>query len=531
MKRPLVLWLCCCSVLTLVGTKAYGLAESTGPGGSNAQAVHELGQKGASVRIGLISAWNVYDNHEAFFNEDANDAPVGPSHVNNVDFSGAGISRLDHDTWMAGIMGSRGGKYGSHPNDIGVAPEVNIVSARIGAYNQLPNTLDNLITVYNCRVIVSGIADPCVSANGQSQFTLVYDYYAETYDVVFANAAGNGGSVIWSPGDAYNGISTAGLIAGPSGEYDQAAIVSGSGYTADGRMKPDVAAPANDQNVPDRGSDTWDIPFWNDGQTSLAVPHTAGLGALLLGLADDTNETEDSHNEVIRAVIVNSAFPNIKDKQGQSTNPAAPNNVWHEDRGYGRVDALRAYELLAAGKVVKNTTVSQDKGWAYATMTSKTQVDRYHIQGQKNDRLVLTITWNRQVKKTGSVYSDESPPKFRLNLTIKDSNGLILRSESDSLNNLKKIEMMLPRDDTYEIVVTNPNTKNNRSYGLAFELIPPLVADFNLDYVVDINDLSVLAEDWLQSNTRADATGEGDVDFRDFAVFAANHGSFNPLYQ
>jgi hypothetical protein len=39
-----------------------------------------------------------------------------------------------------------------------------------------------------------------------------------------------------------------------------------------------------------------------------------------------------------------------------------------------------------------------------------------------------------------------------------------------------------------------------------------------------------LAEDWLQSNTRADATGEGDVNFRDFAVFAANRGSFNPLY-
>ncbi len=65
---------------------------------------------------------------------------------------------------------------------------------------------------------------------------------------------------------------------------------------------------------------------------------------------------------------------------------------------------------------------------------------------------------------------------------------------------------------------------------MAFELIEPLVADFNIDYIVDINDLSVLAEDWLQSNTRADATGEGDVNFRDFAVFAANRGSFNLLY-
>jgi hypothetical protein len=90
--------------------------------------------------------------------------------------------------------------------------------------------------------------------------------------------------------------------------------------------------------------------------------------------------------------------------------------------------------------------------------------------------------------------------------------------------------MMLPYDDTYEIILTNPNTKNNRSYALAFELISPLVADFNLDYVVDNDDLGVLAQNWLQSGSEADATGEGNVNFRDFAVFAANRGSFNPLY-
>jgi hypothetical protein len=516
-----------------VGAKAYGLAESTDPGGSNAQAVHDLGQIGDGIKIGLIASRNVYADHEAFFDKDPCGAPTGSTHAFNYDFTGNGIEPFDHDTWMAGIAASRGGV--SYPDYNGVAPGAEVHCGRIAndinavATVWIENALTNLIDVQGCRVIMTGasfVGDP----NGQSLLTMIYDYYACSRDVVFAISAGNGYSVLQIFGDAYNGITTGGAVTSGDDVYDKVGNISSSGPTSDGRRKPDVVAPTNMQTVPHSSPSTWYTPPWNDGRTSLSGPHTAGIAALLLGLAGQTADANDDHSEVIKAVIVNTTFPNINAKSGASTNPQDPNNVWQEDRGYGRVDALRAYELLAAGKVVKNTTVSQDKGWAYATITSKTQVDRYYIQGQKNDRLVLTITWNRQVKKTGSVYRDESSPKFRLNLTIKNSDEVTLRSESDSLNNLKKIEMMLPYDDTYEITLTNPNTKNKRSYGLAFELIPPLVADFNIDYIVDINDLSVLAEDWLQSNTRADATGEGDVNFRDFAVFAANRGSFNPLY-
>ena len=34
--------------------QAYGLEESTGPGGSNAAAVHQLGETGEGVNVGLI---------------------------------------------------------------------------------------------------------------------------------------------------------------------------------------------------------------------------------------------------------------------------------------------------------------------------------------------------------------------------------------------------------------------------------------------------------------------------------------------
>ena len=252
---------------------------------------------------------------------------------------------------MAGIAASRGGA--SHPNDIGVAPGVDIHSARVVDNNgglsstYLTNALDGpdgLITKHNCRVIMTGFMVDGINPNGQSYWTKMYDYYAYKYDVVFANASGKDYTYPAIFGDAYNGITTGGLVVTEPDVYLKVGTNSNSGPTVDGRRKPDLAAPSQNQTMPSGGSDTsWDEWTAADGATSLSTPHTAGVAALLLGLADDTNDPNDGHNEVIRAVIVNSTFPNIKDKFGNPTNPADPNKTWDPNRGYGRIDALRAY--------------------------------------------------------------------------------------------------------------------------------------------------------------------------------------------
>ena len=86
-----------------------------------------------------------------------------------------------------------------------------------------------------------------------------------------------------------------------------------------------------------------------------------------MGTADGTGDPDDNQSEVIKVVIVNSAFGNINDKGGNPTYPADPNNTWHSDRGYGRIDALRAYELLSADKVAEGADITQARGWAYDT--------------------------------------------------------------------------------------------------------------------------------------------------------------------
>jgi hypothetical protein len=521
-NKPDFLVLFIITLLISIGTKAYGLAESTGPGGSNAQAVHKLGQTGAGIKIGLISGRNVYANHEAFFN----------GRVINYDFSGDGIQEAVHDTWMAGIAISGGGA--SNPDDVGVAPGAKVYSARVGDnsnainFYELEDALTNLIDVQGCRVIMTGFAlggDP----NGQGPWTLMYDYYAYEKDVVFAIPAGNGGSTIEIFGDAYNGITTGGLVTVDDDIYDKVGSVSGEGLTSDGRRKPDVVAPSSIQTVPYEPN-IWAVPPWYGGQTSLSVPHTAGLAALLLGYADQTAEADDGEKEVIKAVIVNSAFPNIKAKSGASTYPTEPNNVWHEERGYGRIDALRAYRILSSEHINPDDDVTALRGWAYETMNNLlSQEHHFYIHIDSGRWLVLTVTWNRRVAKIGGIYQADSP-MWNFDLEVKDPCGITLFEESEGLNNLQKLDLPLyQQGGRYEVIVSKSMTGRNHSYGLAFDL--PLLVDFNFDYAVDYNDLGILASDWLQTDSQADVTGEGDVNLRDFAVFANHYTSLNPLYR
>ncbi len=512
--------------------KTYGLAESTGPDGSNAKAVHELGETGEGINVGLISADNTRVTHEAFKNAQ------GDPNAFAYDFTGDGIQYSNHDTWVAGVVASRGGA--AYPNDLGVAPGANIHSARVVDNGDGINStyitaaLDYLISVKNCRVIVTGIQlyDSILAIpDGNSIWTKIYDYYAYNDDVVFANAAGNFiydscGILITDRitifGDAYNGITTGGLRVTDPDVYGRIGSISCEGPTQDGRNKPELAAPVQNQTVPSGGSDTsWLTWTSYGGETSLSAPHTAGVAALLLGLADDSGDPSDGHNEVIKAVIINSTFPNINDRNNNPTT----GQTHHNQRGYGRIDALRAYQLLNTSAITQGEQTTQEKGWAYTTMTSWYEEDSYLIYGEKNERLVLTVTWNRRVNKNiHGNYSEESSPKFNLDVTIKNPNGQTIFSETDTLNNLEKVDLLLPSDGVYEVLLKN-TTKKNRSYALAFELLAPIAGDFYpADYIVDYSDMATVAQQWLSEgeSLEADLFNDGIVNLPDFAEFASH---------
>lgn len=532
--------------LGLMYGTAYGLAESTGEDGSNAQAVHALGVSGSGLRVGLISAGNARSDHEAFKD------PNGETHLFCFDSTDEHtLWTTSHDTWMAGVVGSRGGA--AHPNDIGVAPGVEIYSAKVTAgaegpgdpnrilqFEWLEEAVETLVVQHACRAIVTGISPhpDIVAPNGDSEFTLLYDYYAFNNDVTFAIASGNIADRITVFGDAYNGITTGGLILNqPSNEYvyRQVGSKSGSGTTDDYRRKPEVVGPSQNQTMPhSSGPTAWYTWTSTGGETSFSAPHTAGVAALLYELADSTaQEPDDGHNVVIKAVMVNSAFPNIDNRSGESTEPANPNNVWHSERGYGRVDALRAYQTLAADRIHSGQTTSLQRGWVYESMTDGYDEHSYYFSGAKNQRLIVTVTWNREVTKTfpHGNYVPEGEPAFNIDLTVKGPSEQILSEEDDALNNLVKTEVILPADGTYHVHLAN-TTSQVRSYGFAFELLDPVVGDIEPNYAVDYADLAIIKDQWLSEGESLDADlwPDFNVDMKDFSVLAGNWLAIDERY-
>ena len=407
----------------------------------------------------------------------------------------------------------------------------------------------------NCKVVVTGIAlysttDPI--PNGDSIWSLIYDYYAYHENLVFATASGNFNPKVSVFGDTYNSITTGGLFIDANDIYHQVGSGSNPGVTVDGRRKPDIASPSQLQWVPFyTDDDAWIYirdykENWDErGQTSWAVPHTGGVAAVLLEYANESAEPDDNQNTVIKAVIVNSAFPNILDKNADNTiNFSDPDWPWDTDRGYGRIDAKRAYDILSSPGI----TTAQSKGWAYDSVAPGQQ-DSYTITGIENQRLLVTLTWNRRVewddaqtnwRKTGygiMEFNEMDTFLADLDIEIDDPNEIPISLTSSANDNLEKYDLLLTKTGNYKIRVVNRSIDEPANYALAFELLDPLEADFKVDYVVNTEDLALLAQHWLNTGCidpvpcyLYDLSDNDTIDLSDFSIFAQQWLDYDSRY-
>ena len=107
-------------------------------------------------------------------------------------------------------------------------------------------------------------------------------------------------------------------------------VSSGRGYTADGRVKPDLAAPAVNVYGPAPGG-----RFVYRTGTSIAAAHVAGAAALLLtwGVVRGNN-----------SLMSTSTVKNILIRGARRDNSLSyPNREW----GYGELDLIQAFERLS----------------------------------------------------------------------------------------------------------------------------------------------------------------------------------------
>ena len=456
-------------IILSVSCSAFALKEAMDENGINAYAVHQKGITGDGVNIGFLSAGNARKGHAAFERQTG-------SAVSLYDFTGSGLSRSSHDTEMAGIILSNGSDI--QPGQIGAAPGATVHSARFSGRELYPSkviqALETLIKEHHCRIIMTGIQLPkeIVTADGNSRWSKMYDYYAETYDVIFAGAAGNSSPQITVFGDIFNGITTAGMVkSDPNGIFDKIGSISNSGTTADGRKKPDVAASTQGLIVPtSSGDDHWKtLDEKGLGLTSYAVPQTAGVAALLLEAAAKSSAENNDKTEVIKAIIINTADPTPFNSSTRFGNPTDSITQWKPDSGYGKLNALAAYETLISGPIIQKTPSRKKLGWAYDSI-DKNETHNYQIQAEKQQRLVVTVTWHRKLSKLGNNYFEE-PNRFYLDLKITSPSDKMVVFESAGVNNLIKIDQYLTEDGLYTIALKNPTSAKNRDYGMAFEII------------------------------------------------------------
>lgn len=537
-----------CAALLLLGKNvfintAFAIAESTDTQGSNAIAVHQLGEYADNVNVGMISLYNVRTTHLAFRDS------ASVSHVFNHDFIGGGFDFSNyHETWLAGILASRG--TSDFPDRVGVACGADVHCAKVQKNKDIEfinfyNALEGLVVALGCDVVTVNFALSAVP-DGESPWTLLCDYYAYEHDVMFALASGNENNRIAAPGDCYNSITTAGLIlTDPVNQYDYRTVgcLSGQGFTQDGRRKPDISMPSQWQTMPTGNSDSaWLTWTSNQGETSFAIPHTAGEASLLYSAAGKTGLVDNKHVQVIKAAMINSTFPNINDKQNLNTNPTAAENTWQNQRGYGRGDCLRGYELIKSPRMIAGQTTANRKGWGYGNL-SPGQQNTYKVNIPKNCRIVATLVWNRRVqwndRDRNKIIGNRELAGYLANLDLEvyePTNSVAIFSESiNGLNvkdNVEKCDILATKSGVYTIKVKNKSTNGESAcYGLAFEVLEPLKGDLgDVDYVVDVHDLERMLESWLIVDSEVNLAGGLRVDFADFAELMDRWLNYDPKY-
>lgn len=447
---------------------ASAQADALDSEGINAKAVHQAGITGQGVHIALLSHGNVRGSHAAF------ERTGGESAVTNHDFTGQGLSRSMHDTNMAGLLISKGSP--TRPDSLGIAPGAQVHSARmLGSginAEDLMTTLETLITKHHCRIVVTGVQLPAdrIGPDGNSIWSKIYDYYAETYDVFFANAAGNSSPQITVFGDSYNGLTTAGLKKDETGAFTRIGSISNSGPTADGRKKPELAAPSQATAPSAGGDDLWITADPNAlGLTSFAAPFTAGTAALLLEAAARNPAANDDRSEVLKAVMVNTATGGLTDKKGRPAGATSSLSAWNPDSGFGRLNAMKAYQTLEAEPIVPEHPCRQRLGWAYGIMPANGQ-HTYQIETEKNQQVVLTVTWHRKLNKVTTMLIEE-PVRFTLDVKVVSPSGRMVIFETAGRNNLIKTDCRLEETGIYQIILRNPTAAGQRDYGMAFELV------------------------------------------------------------
>lgn len=280
-----------------------------------ADKVWEAGITGKNVDVAVLDT-GIHDEHPSLTIE------------KEVDYTGEGTDDLHgHGTHVAGIVASTDSTYR------GVAYDVDLFNVKVlnrdgSGYGSdvikgIEWGVDNGAEIISMSL--GAEVDPC---DGTDAMSLAVDN-AVNKGVIVVVAAGNSGpdaGTITSPGCSKKGITI-----GAVDDNDNVPSWSGRGPTDDGRVKPDLVAPAVGI------TSTWkDNLFKSLSGTSMSTPYVSGVAALLLEA--DPSLKPDEVKEALKTTALDLGLD-------------------ENTQGAGRVDAYEAYIYVAnATKELENET-------------------------------------------------------------------------------------------------------------------------------------------------------------------------------
>ncbi|WP_418655006.1 S8 family serine peptidase [Anoxybacter fermentans] len=308
-----------------------------------------------------------------------------------------------------------------------------------GSMSNVDAAIDWCITnkdTYNIRVISMSLSTSS-SSDGQDSTSLLVNqaYNNGIVVVVAAGNSGSGGYTIGSPSAAENAI-TVGAMA-DVGEYGFfLADFSSRGYTADGRIKPDICAPG--YNIIAAAANTTSQYTTKSG-TSMATPFVAGTVALMLDANPNLTPAD------VKTIIQNTAedwgkagkdidygwgrlqaYEAIKSAGGYSgTGPWVPYHAADRDYlpGTGYYDTFKVY--------VSNTSYPIAVNLIMENATNYPDFDLY-VYGPDGYRDAYDATYDRQEQvkflpdQTGwytiYVYSYSGSGYYYVDVSVNGSN-------------------------------------------------------------------------------------------------------------
>ncbi|MCL2098747.1 MAG: S8 family serine peptidase, partial [Bacteroidales bacterium] len=116
------------------------------------------------------------------------------------------------------------------------------------------------------------------------------------------------------------------------------------------------------------------VYFSNFGGTSAAAPHVAGVAALILSVNPNLTAQQ------VRDIIESTAQKVRTDLYNYSTTPGRPNGTWHEEMGYGLVNAHAAVSV-AASSLLGSSTIC---GSATYSLSHNVQATSWYVSPTKS---------------------------------------------------------------------------------------------------------------------------------------------------